>query len=92
MHTRSRIAVSIEAIRCQLGDCLRGIVVGKCRDEANLNDLADAARLLEALPMGSSEFAVASNRLSNARRYLDSGERGAAHYEIQLLMRSMPRS
>ena len=66
--------------------------MGTARDEANLNELADATHLLEALPLSTSEFAVACNRLSNARRYLDSGERGAARSEVQLLMRSMAQA
>lgn len=45
--------------------------------------------LLEALPLGITEFYLASNRLANARHYLVSGEFGAARYELRLLWRSL---
>jgi hypothetical protein len=89
MLAQSKAVASIEAIHSQLANCLRGIAVGRARDDANASELAEATHLLEALPLSTGEFAVASNRLSNARRYLDAGERGAAHYEVQLLMRGM---
>lgn len=92
MHTHFRTVGSLDAIRSQLADCLRGITVGKVRDEESLNELAEAAQLLEALPLGTGDFVVACNRLNNARRYLDWGERGAAHYEVQLLIRSMAQT
>jgi hypothetical protein len=46
-------------------------------------------RLLEALPLDSTEFALAVNRLANARHYLEIGEYGAARYELRLLRRSL---
>ena len=49
----------------------------KMRDQAHLDELAEATHLLEALPLSTVEFVVASIRLNNARRYLDSGEHGA---------------
>jgi predicted Zn-dependent peptidase len=42
---------------------------------------------LEALPLTAAEFAAARNRLSNAQSYLEAGERGAALYELRLLLR-----
>ena len=45
--------------------------------------------LLEALPLDSTEFALAVNRLTNARHYLETGEHGAARYELHLLRRSL---
>jgi hypothetical protein len=45
--------------------------------------------LLAALPLPSDEYAVAINRLANAERYLSSSERGAANYELQLLLGSL---
>jgi hypothetical protein len=89
MRAQSKSVVSIEAICSELANCLRGIAVGRARDDANIQALAEAAHLLEALPLSTGEFAVASNRLGNARRYLDAGERGAAQYEVQLLIRGV---
>jgi hypothetical protein len=45
--------------------------------------------LLEALPLDTTEFGLALNRLANARHYLESGEYGAARYELHLLRRSL---
>lgn len=39
----------------------------------------------------SEEFGLAVNRLENARHYLQSGEYGAAHYELRLLRGSLER-
>jgi hypothetical protein len=45
--------------------------------------------MLAALPLSSSEFGLAGNRLNNAQRYLHSAERGAAKYELELLERTL---
>ena len=45
--------------------------------------------LLGALPLDTPEFGLAVNRLANARHYLESGEFGAALYELRLLRRSL---
>ena len=50
---------------------------------------AEVQMLLEALPLNTDEFALAGNRLRNAARYLKSGERGAACYELKLLSRNL---
>ena len=42
--------------------------------------------LLESLPLSTHEFAVAASRLVNARRYVVADERGAAAYELKLLI------
>jgi hypothetical protein len=49
-------------------------------------DVARAA--LESLPLTTDECATARNRLENARRYFETGEHGAANYELRLLARS----
>jgi hypothetical protein len=45
--------------------------------------------LLEVLPLASTEFALAVNRLTNARHHLQVGEHGAARYELHLLRRNL---
>jgi hypothetical protein len=45
--------------------------------------------LLEALPLDTTQFGLAVNRLANARHYLESGEIGAARYELRVLRRSL---
>jgi hypothetical protein len=44
---------------------------------------------LEAMPLPTDEFALARCRLDNARRYLQYNERGAAQYELRLMMRGL---
>ncbi len=50
---------------------------------------AEVQLILDALPLNTDEFALAGNRLRNAARYLKSGERGAACYELKLLSRNL---
>ncbi len=50
---------------------------------------AEVQLILGALPLNTDEFALAGNRLRNAGRYLKSGERGAACYELKLLSRNL---
>jgi hypothetical protein len=51
--------------------------------------LQDSQGVIESLPLSTSEFGLASNRLQNAANYLASGEPGAARYELQLLETSL---
>jgi hypothetical protein len=44
--------------------------------------------LLATVPLSTDEYAIASQRLSNACRYAAEGESGAARYELTLLMRN----
>jgi hypothetical protein len=50
---------------------------------------AQARALLETLPLSTEDFGVACNRLANAQRYLESGERGAACFELRLLLKHL---
>ena len=50
---------------------------------------AEVQLILDALPLNTDEFALAGNRLRNAARYLKSGDRGAACYELKLLSRNL---
>lgn len=47
--------------------------------------LTQAALLLEALPLSTSEFALVMNCLNNARRYLQSNER-VPRFEVTVLI------
>ena len=44
-----------------------------------------AKRILETLPISTSEFALAAQRLRNALAYMSASEQGAAAYELRLL-------
>jgi hypothetical protein len=48
-------------------------------------EFGEIGDLLRSLPLATEQFALASRRLANARRYLTAGERGAAVYELRLL-------
>lgn len=50
-----------------------------------------AREVLDSLPLTTEEFCVAINRLANAQRYLLIGERGAACFELRLLLRSLAK-
>src|SRR5262245_56592451 len=51
--------------------------------------LSEFSAVLESLPLSTSEFGLAHNRLQNAASYLAAFEAGAAHYELQLLETSL---
>lgn len=46
---------------------------------------------LETLPIDCDEFHLAVNRLSNAKRYLQIGECGAARWELKQLLKAIKR-
>ncbi len=58
----------------------------------NGDGIAELKQLLEALPFSTAEFGLATNRLRNASRYLQSQERGAARYELKMLALSLGRN
>jgi hypothetical protein len=51
--------------------------------------LTEESALLESLPPSTAEFGVATNRLRSVFRYLESGECGAARYELRMLTRGL---
>jgi hypothetical protein len=52
-------------------------------------ELSEIQGVLESLPLSTSEFGLAHNRLQNALKYLEAAEPGAARYELQLLETSL---
>ncbi len=50
------------------------------------DDLMEARHLLESLPLTTSDFAVAANRVRNSLRFLVSDEPGAALWEVRTLL------
>ena len=58
------------------------LVSGRSNCEA---ELCEIQQHLNALPLPSYVFAIASNRLENVRRYLTDAEFGAAHWELRAL-------
>jgi hypothetical protein len=83
MYQQQRIAVGLaDELRGQLAELVDRLI----DEESNADGFNEALMLLESLPLASGPFAVAVNRLNSARRYLAAGERGAARYELRLLV------
>ncbi|MBC8874784.1 MAG: hypothetical protein H8E44_35640 [Planctomycetes bacterium] len=68
---------------------LQGLVKRTPDAERAVEGLLDALTMLNALPLTTDEFGRAVNRLKNAHRYLVSNERGAARFELRLLLGSL---
>jgi hypothetical protein len=54
-----------------------------------LDALGQCLFVLDALAVTTTEYALLRNRLCNARRYSMQAERGAARFELRLLLRSL---
>jgi hypothetical protein len=78
-----------ESVRALLRERLDKVLGRPFSPRAPIACLDQLRRLLEALPFDTTDFGLASNRLANARHYLESGEYGAARYELRLLRRSL---
>jgi hypothetical protein len=81
----------IEAPRATLCQALDDLLERVSRHDRPVVGFEEVRSLLEASPLTTEEFAVATNRLANAQRYLRDGEPGAAQYELLLLHRSLER-
>lgn len=75
----------------QASACLADLQAQIARGTCAPHTFASLRQLLEALPLDTATFAVACNRLANARAYSQVGEFGAANYELRLLAQSMTR-
>ena len=61
-------------------------LAGQVRKRGDVDgQLGEVQALLQALPLSSGDFCRVSNNLKNAQRYLQSHERGAASYELNML-------
>ena len=69
----------------KLAQRLSGLMQRSALCDQAIEDLNMVRCMLEALPLASEPFGVASNRLSSIQRYLQSSEVGAAQYELRLL-------
>jgi hypothetical protein len=56
---------------------------------AALDALQHCHVLLDAMALTTTEYALLRNRLHNAQRYSLQAERGAARFELSLLLRSV---
>jgi hypothetical protein len=62
-------------------------LIGQATAEAP--DFARLQLILECMPLPTAEFARLSNQLTNARRYLQQGQAGAANYELCMLSKRL---
>ena len=69
--------------------CLDALIKQVSSDAPPADSWNLAHKTLEALPLATEEAAVMRNRLANAQNYLETGERGAARYELRLLACSL---
>jgi hypothetical protein len=87
---RQQLNVSVVDVRrLQFLQMLDRLLTQAVRGPGPVIDLKQVRPILEALPLTSTEFGLAINRLANARHYQESGEYGAACYELRLLRRSL---
>ncbi len=75
-------------IRADVIDCIK-LALDLSRNPPHALIALDCASIIvEALPLATGEYALLCNRIGNAQRYLQCGERGAAEYELKMIARS----
>lgn len=79
----SELELQISNVRRRLSQLVNGVVY---KPAAVADRLVEIESLLKTIPLARREFGAASNGLHRARRYLRSGEFGAACYELKLLL------
>ena len=90
MQNQQQVTVSsVDDARIQLIQHLRTLLDGSLANSAWADGLLEALAMLPTLPLSTHEFGLATIRLHNARRYLTARERGAACFELQLLLGSL---
>ena len=90
MQNQHEITVnSIEQSRNQLMKHLRNLLDGSLSNSTWADGLIDTLAMLATLPLSTDEYGLATRRVHNARRYLTANERGAACFELQLLLGSI---
>jgi hypothetical protein len=78
-----------DTIRGELSQAIEHLMRCLNQDADVLEGMQEVRGLLDSLPLSTDEYGTASNRLRNAYRYLVSQERGAAKYELRLLVGSL---
>ena len=83
--TQNLSTATPDTIRQQMFQTVEHLLRAIHRNQHVLEELQQVRDLLDSLPLATSEYGTAANRLRNAHRYLVSQERGAARYELQML-------
>jgi hypothetical protein len=79
-----------ESFRIRLRDAIEPLLEN-AQTDAPILGVESAREVLDSLPLTIQEFCVAINRLASAQRYLVADERGAACFELRLLLRSLAK-
>ena len=85
------IRLTIEQVYHDFVSCVNGLVRHASEGVLDDDGFEQAFKLVASLPLSTEEFAVAVNRLKNARQYVDDAEFGAALFELRLLHRGFSR-
>ena len=85
MSTENSTFVTVSAVFQPVLNVLTRLAIKLGSDGAVDDGVDHLQSLLETLPLSSDDFGIACNRLGNARRYLESNERGAARWELNAL-------
>ena len=75
----------LNEVSCQAAAQLKKLLVDSADSSLKLPALRNLRKLLECMAMGTYQYDVAVARINNAERYLESGEPGAAKFEIRML-------
>jgi hypothetical protein len=86
-----RSHITLTEIYARAGSLVAALIAEAAGGCPSAADFDEAWAALEALPLNVEEAAVARNRLTNARSYAEAGERGAACFELRLLVLSLAR-
>jgi hypothetical protein len=89
--TQRMFASITDCHRASLCQALDNLLGRAGRGGCFVGGFEQTRQILEALPLTSTEFSLAVNRLANAQRYVQYGEHGAARYELRLLRRSLEK-
>ncbi len=89
MHSQQSHATSLESVYRPVLSAISRAVQRVRHNADALNGTDELISLLETLPLSSDEFGLATVRLRNAERYLESSETGAAIWEFTTLQNQL---
>jgi hypothetical protein len=90
MNTIQNLSLATpDKIREYLHATVQSVLEKSIRGLDVYEQVLECRQLLECLPLSTGEFGLAVLRLQNAHRFLASDERGAAHFELRLLVGSL---
>ena len=89
METQQRHLETMDQLTSDVMRSVHTVIEQTTDATAPVDDMSDILTLLNALPMSTSEFGLAINRVKNACQYLRSNTPGAARYELRMLLGSL---